>query len=246
VSSGGRPSPLDWLAGLAYSFRRDDSAPKAGGPPRVSCRVRAFHAILLPPRRQLALTMKEPPMEMPPNPTRRLLGFESALRTLAWTTCSGALLSCCSPACPPCAAQPAPPCAAEPGPPPANQPGAQPATQPTTQTTPARAPQNPGDCHKLVAQAVDELEKVERANKSCARDADCVVVDREARCFDSCSTVISVAGLSAYEQAKQRANQGPCAEFASQGCTPNAPPPCSPPSRPRCVAGSCGWYLPEG
>jgi hypothetical protein len=181
-------------------------------------------------------------MEPPPNSTNRLSHLKTFLRALACTTCCGALVSCCPSTTAPAAAQPCPPCVCQSGP----QPATQPATQPAKQPAHADAPRDSGSCHALVAQAGDELETVEQANKSCARDADCVVVDRKARCFDSCTTVISVAGLSAYEQAKQRANQGPCAEFASRGCTPNAPPPCSPPARPRCVAGTCGWYLPEG
>ena len=181
-------------------------------------------------------------MNTPPHPTGRPSPLKAALRALALATCCGAIVSCCPAASTPCAAQACPPCVCQSPAEPATQPVARPGTQPA----PAEAPQSSGSCHELVAQAVDDLDSVERTNKSCVTDGDCAVVDRNARCFDSCTTVISVAGISAYEQAKQRANQGPCAEFARQGCTPNAPPPCSPPGRPRCVAGSCGWYLPKG
>ena len=177
-------------------------------------------------------------MKIPPTRTRRPSPLKTALRALACTACAGGLVSCCpAPSTPPASA-PCPPCQ--------NQAEPQVAVQPTTQPAPAAGPENPGSCHDLVARAVEELESVERDSKSCARDADCVVVDRNTRCFDSCTTVISASGVSAYEQAKQRANRGPCTEFSTQGCTPNPPPPCTPPARPRCVAGSCGWYLPEG
>ena len=187
-------------------------------------------------------------MKTPPHPASVSSPWKVALHALAYAACCGALVGCCpAPPAPP-AAEPCPPC-----PPCPNEPrvGTQPATQPASGDAPqhsgsADGSQSPGSCHDLVARAVDELERVEEKNKSCAMDADCVVVDRKARCFDSCATVISVDGLSAYQQAKQRANQGPCAEFASRGCTPNPPPPCTPPARPRCVAGTCGWYLPEG
>ena len=102
--------------------------------------------------------------------------------------------------------------------------------------------QDPSRCEALVNQAKQDMGGVAAANLACSKDDDCVVVEMHADCFDMCTTVISKAGQPAFEQARQRANQGPCAEFTRSGCggsVPPTPPPCAPANPPRCVSGSC-------
>jgi hypothetical protein len=86
----------------------------------------------------------------------------------------------------------------------------------------------------------------QRADRSCARDEDCLQVAGGSECNDSCETfLLSSAGRENVEAARSVTEHGLCGSFAEDGCTVTALP-CVPRIEvPVCVSGSCQWVSPD-
>lgn len=94
-------------------------------------------------------------------------------------------------------------------------------------------------CTDLAFRARDEMDAAARANRACSQDSDCVVVGFSSSCFDGCTNVVTATGKAAFEDARRRADEGPCAGYAQRGCPPLIAKPCAPPAPPACRGGQC-------
>ena len=94
-------------------------------------------------------------------------------------------------------------------------------------------------CKAIAQQAAQRVGVVLGAQRSCASDADCLVVPQGASCFDHCTTVIARAGQPALQSVVADVDAHECRDFATQGCRVEVPP-CSPPGAAACHKGVCG------
>jgi hypothetical protein len=93
-------------------------------------------------------------------------------------------------------------------------------------------------CDDLAQSARTEVLAAISANAACTVDADCVGTFFGANCFDSCESAVNASGTAAVDAARATVNAAQCATFEAHGCT-LIPPPCVPPTPPRCIANVC-------
>ncbi len=86
--------------------------------------------------------------------------------------------------------------------------------------------------------AAERVLAVAEANRACASDADCVTVPVGATCFDACTRNVNQIGKGAVDRASTLVEASDCKNFSDARCT-LVPPPCAPPTAPRCNAGKC-------
>lgn len=94
------------------------------------------------------------------------------------------------------------------------------------------------ECNVWQAEARDAVSRAVEAHGACAADADCVIAELSADCFDACARPMNAGGQSAFAAARAEANAASCARFAARSCR-HVVPPCVPPGRPACRAGRC-------
>lgn len=94
----------------------------------------------------------------------------------------------------------------------------------------------PLTCEEVDQEVQQTLRDVAAANRTCNVAEDCEVVWVSATCSQSCSDIVGIDGVAAFEAARDEAEAGICAENPS--CEPYALP-CAPPGALDCVSGSC-------
>ncbi len=119
-----------------------------------------------------------------------------------------------------------------------------PAAPPPPQAPSATATDGPagGDsCEARSSRAYARYEAIleSPANQACTSDADCAAIERSSTCFDHCNAAIGKQGLPALTSVRADVDAHECKAFLAQGCRVE-PPPCTPPTAPRCEAGRCG------
>jgi hypothetical protein len=106
-------------------------------------------------------------------------------------------------------------------------------------TAPAPSGGGSGDtCAAEAKAAATTVLDAVAAHRACTTDADCVMVEVNASCFDVCTRAVAHAGVDAVQAARTATETGACATFAAHGCK-LITPPCAPPAAPTCVSGAC-------
>lgn len=100
------------------------------------------------------------------------------------------------------------------------------------------------ECQEVSSRAslrVNEL--LERADRACATDDDCALVNPSVSCFADCGreTNISVSAVQALTESVAQIERDFCQSFDGRQCPPPLIPPCTPPQQttPVCNAGQC-------
>jgi len=97
---------------------------------------------------------------------------------------------------------------------------------------------HPLTCEQLDHQVQQTLRDVAAAHRDCTEPADCEVVWLSVTCSQSCSDVVGVGGVAAFDAALDEAENGICADYPT--CAPSALP-CDAPGPVDCVDGTCTW-----
>ena len=95
---------------------------------------------------------------------------------------------------------------------------------------------DPLTCDEVAQQVHQTLSDVAAAHRTCTVAEDCEVVWLAVTCSQSCSDIVGIGGVEAFDAAREEAENGICAEHPS--CQPFAPP-CVGPNPVDCVAGVC-------
>jgi hypothetical protein len=91
-------------------------------------------------------------------------------------------------------------------------------------------------CEEIAAEVHQTLTEVAAAHRTCTVAEDCAIVWLSVTCSQSCSDVVGIGGVAAFEAALEEAENGICAEHPT--CQPLVPP-CLPPEPLDCVDGTC-------
>ena len=95
---------------------------------------------------------------------------------------------------------------------------------------------DPLTCEQLDHQVQQTLRDVAAAHRDCTGPTDCEVVWLSVTCSQSCSDVVGVGGVAAFDAALDEAENGICADHPT--CAPSALP-CDAPGPVDCVDGTC-------
>ena len=91
-------------------------------------------------------------------------------------------------------------------------------------------------CEQVAQEVHQTLTDVAAAHRTCSVVEDCEVVWLSVTCSQSCSDIVGIGGVAAFEAALDDAENGICADYPS--CEPPVPP-CVPPGPVDCVNGVC-------
>lgn len=83
------------------------------------------------------------------------------------------------------------------------------------------------------------LAAVAESVDGCTTDADCILIDPETACYDSCPLAVVVHGEAQVQHAARDANERWCQGFAADCPALLAPPPDCSVGPPRCIEGRC-------
>ena len=97
---------------------------------------------------------------------------------------------------------------------------------------------DPLTCEQVDDQVQHTLRDVAAAHRDCTGPADCELVWLSVTCSHSCSDVVGVGGVAAFDAALDEAETGICADYPT--CAPSALP-CDAPGPVDCVDGTCTW-----
>ena len=91
-------------------------------------------------------------------------------------------------------------------------------------------------CEEVDQEVSQTLTDVAAAHRTCTAPEDCQIVWLSVTCSQSCSDVVGIGGVAAFEAARDEAENGICADHPS--CEPVVPP-CLPPGPVDCVDEVC-------